>query len=60
MHLMLLGLVNALISVVHQLSTLFDMKNELSSRVKTSMEQLAESGIDFAPKEILINDKTTG
>jgi len=37
-----------------------DIKKKLCFHVKQSIEQLAESGLDFTSKEILVNDKTIG
>ena len=55
-----LGLVNATTSLIYQLSSLLDVKKYLSASVKSTMEGLVNSRIDFAPIETLTSDKTTG
>ena len=60
MHLLGLGLGNALITMIFQLASLLDVKSEVTNSVKITMEGLVKARIDFAPLEILIGDKTTG
>ena len=59
-HLIFIGILNSFISIIHQLASLIDIKKEVSSTIKLSMEQLASSGADFVPKEILVNNKIIG
>ena len=60
MHLLALGLISTAISIVFQAASLFDVKKDLIASVKSTMEALASSRIDFAPIEILSTDKTMG
>jgi len=60
MHLLALGLVSTVMSIVFQAASLFDVKKDFIASVKSTMEALASSKIDFAPIEALSTDKTTG
>ena len=59
-HLMGLGSVSTIMSIICQLASLLDVKKDLSASVKSAMEGLVNSRIDFAPIETLTSDKTTG
>lgn len=60
MHLMGLELVSAIMSIIYQLASYLNVKKDLSTSVKSAMERLVNSRIDFAPTETLTSNKTIG
>ena len=60
MHFLFLRIENACLLLIHTLGKVFDIEKLLHKGVKNNIEQLAESGIHFTPKEILKDDKTIG
>ena len=59
-HLLALGLVSNVLSIVFQLGSLLDIKKDLPARAKSTIEALANSRIDFTPAETSLSNKTTG
>ena len=60
MHNLALGLVSTVISTVFEVSFLLDIKKDLIVSVKSAIEALVSSQIDFAPVEVLSSERTTG
>ena len=59
-HLLALGLVRNVISTAFQVGSFLDIKKDLTGSIKSVMEALENSKIDFAPVETLLSDKTIG
>ena len=60
MHLLVLSLICFKFSIIFQLESLLDVKKDLTPRVESTMEALANSRIDSAPVETLSTNKTAG